>query len=161
MGQLSSHGQSRFTGALSGLRAPVRHRWAPVLLVLFIPWLLGWSWKDASGDHHQPQLRTADPGRQDHQTGSPPLFWRSQGDRAAPPRVWFTSTPALRTPRPCLINLRCACPMSSPPPCICLRTTRLKRSRRAKTGGKILRSTLEIRFKADGDIVMSHEYKEF
>src|SRR5208337_819463 len=49
MGQLSSHEQSRFSGVLSGLRAPVRHRWTPVLLVLFIPLLLGWSWKDASG----------------------------------------------------------------------------------------------------------------
>jgi outer membrane protein assembly factor BamE (lipoprotein component of BamABCDE complex) len=30
-----------------------------------------------------------------------------------------------------------------------------------KTEGKILRSTLTIRFKADGVTVMSHEYKEF
>ena len=30
-----------------------------------------------------------------------------------------------------------------------------------KTEGKILRSSLTIRFKKDGDTVMSHEYKEF
>jgi len=30
-----------------------------------------------------------------------------------------------------------------------------------KTQGKILRSTLTIRFKPDGETVMSHEYKEF
>ncbi len=30
-----------------------------------------------------------------------------------------------------------------------------------KKQGKILRSTLTIRFKADGETVMSHEYKEF
>jgi hypothetical protein len=30
-----------------------------------------------------------------------------------------------------------------------------------KTEGKILKSTLLIRFKADGETVMSHEYKEF
>ena len=30
-----------------------------------------------------------------------------------------------------------------------------------KTEGKILRSTLQIRFKPDGQTVMSHEYKEF
>ncbi len=30
-----------------------------------------------------------------------------------------------------------------------------------KTEGKILRSTLLIRFKSDGETVMSHEYKQF
>ena len=30
-----------------------------------------------------------------------------------------------------------------------------------KTEGKILKSTLLIRFKPDGQTVMSHEYKEF
>ena len=30
-----------------------------------------------------------------------------------------------------------------------------------KTQGKILHSTLTVRFKADGETVMSHEYKEF
>ncbi|MCX5892445.1 MAG: hypothetical protein NTW80_05640 [Deltaproteobacteria bacterium] len=30
-----------------------------------------------------------------------------------------------------------------------------------KTEGKILRSTLTVRFKSDGQTVMSHEYKEF
>ena len=30
-----------------------------------------------------------------------------------------------------------------------------------KTKGKILRSTLTIRFKPDGETVLSHEYKEF
>jgi len=30
-----------------------------------------------------------------------------------------------------------------------------------KTEGKILRSTLTVRFKPDGETVMSHEYKEF
>jgi len=30
-----------------------------------------------------------------------------------------------------------------------------------KTEGKILHSTLTVRFKADGETVMSHEYKEF
>ncbi len=30
-----------------------------------------------------------------------------------------------------------------------------------KTEGKILRSTLTVRFKKDGETVMSHEYKEF
>ena len=30
-----------------------------------------------------------------------------------------------------------------------------------KTEGKILRSTLTVRFKSDGETVMSHEYKEF
>jgi hypothetical protein len=30
-----------------------------------------------------------------------------------------------------------------------------------KTEGKILRSTLTVRFKADGETVMSHEYKEY
>src|SRR5208337_1457782 len=160
MGQLSSHEQPRFTGALSGLRAPVRHRWAPVLLVLFIPWLLGWSWKDASGDtisssfvqriqdgkttKQEVLLYFGDPKEIERTSEGLVYKYFSYKDAEALPY-----RPELRQPEE-----------QSTSNYLIEDNKKLKKPV-AKTEGKILRSSLVIRFKPDGETVMSHEYKEF
>ncbi len=160
MGQLSSHEQSRLTGALSGLRARVRHRWAPVLLVLFIPWLLGWSWKDASGDTINPNfvqriqdgkttkqevlLYFGDPKETERTSEGVVYKYSSYKDAEASPY-----RPEMRVPEDQSTSL------------YLLEDKQIKKKPAPKTGGKILRSTLEIRFKPNSDTVMSHEYKEF
>lgn len=160
MGQLSSPGQLRLTGVLSGLRVPVRHRWAPVLLVLFIPLLLGWSWKDASGDTINPSfvqriqdgkttkqeilLYFGDPKETERTSEGVVYKYFSYKDAEALPYQ-----PSLREPQEQSTSL------------YLLEDKQIKKKAPPKTGGKVLRSTLEIRFKPGSDTVMSHEYKEF
>ncbi len=160
MGQLSSHEQSRFTPALSGLRAPVRHRWAPVVLALFIPLLLGWSWKEASGITINPRfveriedgkttkqevlLYFGDPKEIERTSGGLVYKYASYKDAEAMPY-----RPELREPNPQSTSD------------YLLEDNQVKKKPEIKTEGKILRSSLVIRFKADGDTVMSHEYQEF
>ena len=160
MGQLSSQGQLRFTGALSGLRAPVRHRWAPVLLVLFIPLLLGWSWKDASGITINPSfveriqdgkttkqevlLYFGDPKEIEHTSDGLVYKYFSYKDADALPY-----DPNKRDPNPQSTTE------------YLLEDKDIKKKPEPKEGGKILRSSLVIRFQPDSNTVMSHEYKEF
>ena len=160
MGQLSSHEQSRFTGAFSGLRAPVRHRWTPVLLVLFIPLLLGWSWKDASGVTINPSfvqriqdgkttkqevlLYFGDPKEIEHTSEGLVYKYFSYKDAPALPY-----RPEQREPQEQSKSL------------YLLEDSKQIKKPAVKTEGKILRSSLVIRFKPDGETVMSHEYQEF
>ena len=160
MGQLSSHEQPRFTGALSGLRALLRHRWAPVLLVLFIPWLLGWSWKDASGYTINPSfvqriqdgkttkpevlLYFGDPKEIEHTSEG--LVYRYFSYKDAPAMPY---RPENREPNPQSTSD------------FLLEDNKQIKKPVVKTEGKILRSSLVIRFKPDGETVMSHEYQQF
>jgi hypothetical protein len=159
MGQLSSHEQPRFTGVLSGLRAPGRHRWAPVLLVLSIPVLLGWSWKDASG-------YTINPNNvqrlQDGKTTKQEVFLLfgdpKEIERTSEGLVYkyfsYKDAPAL----PYRPELRQPNPQSTSE--YLVEGSKLKKPE-VKSEGKILRSSLVIRFKPDNETVMSHEYQEF
>jgi hypothetical protein len=160
MGQLSSHEISQLTGALSGLRARVRQPWAPVLLVLCLPWLLGWSWKDASGMTIDPNyverlqdgkttkqevlLLFGDPKEIERTSEGVVYRYFSYKDAGAMPY-----RPELREPNP----------QSSSE--YLIQDKQIKQKPAVTPGGKILRSSLVIRFKPDGDTVMSHEYKEF
>src|SRR5208337_923365 len=161
MGQLSSPGQSRLTGVLSGLRAPLRHRWAPVLLVLFIPWLLGWSWKDASGDTINPNfVQRIQDGKTTKQEvllyfGDPKESQGSPSEGVVYKYFSYKDAEAM----PYQPSQRVPEEQSTSE--YLLQDKQVKKKPPPKTGGKILRSTLEIRFKPGSDTVMSHEYKEF
>ena len=160
MGQLSGHEQSRLTGALSGLRARVRHRWAPVLLVLFIPWLLGWTWKDASGMTINPSfVQRIQDGKTTKQEvllyfGDPKEIERTS-EGLVYKYVSYKDAEAL----PYRPELRQ--PQEQSTSNYLIEDNKKLKKPVAKTEGKILRSSLEIRFKPDGETVMSHEYKEF
>jgi len=160
MGQLSSHGQSRFTGPLSGLGAPMRHCWAPVLLVLFSPLLLGWSWKDASGITINPLfVERVQDGKTTKQEvllyfGDPKEIERTSDGLVY---KYFSYKDAQAMPyRPELRQ-----PQEQSTSNYLLEDNQIKKKPEEKTEGKILRSSLVIRFKADSETVMSHEYQEF
>jgi hypothetical protein len=160
MGQLSSHEQPRLTGALSWLRAPVRHRWAPVLLVLFIPLLLGWSWKDASGVTINPNyVQRIQDGKTTKQEvilyfGDPKEIERTS-EGLVYKYFSYKDAPALPY-RPETRE-----PQEQSTSMYLLEDNQMKKKPVVKNEGKILRSTLMIRFKPDNETVMSHEYQEF
>ncbi|MGO9621456.1 MAG: hypothetical protein ACLPT6_08640 [Desulfobaccales bacterium] len=160
MGQLSSHEPPRFTGVLSGLRAPVRHRWAPVLLVLFIPLLLGWSWKDASGYTINPSyVQRVQDGKTTKQEvlllfGDPKEIERTS-DGLVYKYFSYKDSPAL----PYRPELRK--PADQSDSLYLLQDDKTIKKPEVKTEGKILRSSLVIHFKSDNETVMSHEYQEF
>ncbi|MGP8051521.1 MAG: hypothetical protein ACLPYB_13040 [Desulfobaccales bacterium] len=160
MRQIFSHEQSRQTGALSGLRARVRHPGAPFLLLLLIPVLLGWSWKEANGITIDPSfvervqdgkttkqeilLYFGDPKEIEHSSDGLVYKYFSYKDAPAMPY-----RPELRQPQ------------EQSTSDYLLEDTKQIKKPAVKTEGKILRSTLVIRFKPDNVTVMSHEYKEF
>jgi hypothetical protein len=160
MGQLSSHEQSRFTGAFSGLRAPVRHRWAPVLLVLFIPLLLGWSWKDANGITIDPNfVQRIQDGKTTKQEvilyfGDPKEIERTS-EGLVYKYFSYKDAPAL----PYRPEQRV--PEEQSTTQYLVEDSKHIKKPVVKNEGKILRSSLMIRFKPDGETVMSHEYQEF
>ena len=63
--------------------------------------------------------------------------------------------------RPCPINRRTARSRPQSDQLYLLDDNKQIKKPPLKTEGKILKSTLLIRFKPDGQTVMSHEYKEF
>ncbi|MGA8571320.1 MAG: hypothetical protein ACLP7A_02160 [Desulfobaccales bacterium] len=160
MRRIFSQAPYRLTGAISGLRARVRHPWAPVLLVLFIPLLLGWSWKEASGLTINPSyveriqdgkttkqevlLYFGDPKEIERTSDGLVYKYFSYQDADALPY-----DPSKRDPNP-----------QSESPYL-LEDNQVKKKPVVTKGGKILKSSLEIRFKPDSNTVMSHEYKEF
>ena len=145
-----------------GGRTSARRRWrriAAVLMILLLPGLLG-AWKVISGD-------TIDPrhvGRiQDGKTTKNEillLFGDPQEIDRAPEGVTyqyknFKDAPALPyNPKDRQIN-----PQSDQ--IFVLDPNKQIKQAPLKTEGKILKSTLLIRFKPDGQTVLSHEYKEF
>ncbi len=160
MRRLFSQVPSRLTGALSGLRARVRHPWAPVLLVLFIPWLLGWSWKEASGLTINPSyVNKIQDGKTTKQEvlvyfGDPKEIERTP-DGLVYKYFSYKDADAL----PYDPNKREPNQQSTTP--YLLEENQVKKKPVVTNGGKILKSSLEIRFKPDSNTVMSHEYKEF
>lgn len=161
MRRLSSPVPSRLTGALFRLRARVRHPWAPVLLVLSIPLLLGWTWKDAaSGMTINPSyVNQIQDGKTTKQEvllyfGDPKEIERTS-DGLVYKYYTYKNADALpydpykREPNPQSTSN------------YLLEDNQIKKKPVVKNGGKILKSSLEIRFKPDSNTVMSHEYKEF
>ena len=140
-----------------------RHRCrriASVLMILLLPGLLG-AWKVVSGEtidrRHVERIA-------DGKTTKNEILRCSAIPRksTAAPRASPTPTKTSRIHRPCPIDRRTA--RSHPNPISSssfpMMIIRLKKPP-LKTEGKILKSTLLIRFKPDGQTVMSHEYKEY
>jgi hypothetical protein len=145
----------------AGSRPAFRRRWraALVLIVLLLPGLLG-AWRGMSGD-------TIDPrhvGRiQDGKTSKNEimlLFGDPQEiDRTQEGLIYhyksFKDAPAMPfRPENRKIN-----PQSDS--LYVINEDKTIKKAPLKTEGKILKSTLTIRFKPDGQTVMSHEYKEY
>jgi hypothetical protein len=146
-----------------GGRRPARRRWGritAVLMILLLPGLLG-AWKSISGD-------TIDPRHvqrlQDGKTTKNEvllLFGDPQEIDRSPEGVTYTYKSFKDAPaNPYNPNERKIAPQSDQ---LFLLPDDDKKIKKAplKTEGKVLRSTLVIRFKPDGLTVMSHEYKEF
>jgi len=145
-----------------GGRSSARRRWrriASVLLILLLPGLLG-AWKIISGDtidrRHVERIQDGkttkneilllfgDPQEIDRNPDGVIYTYKSFKDAPAMPY-----RPEKREPNPQSDQLYVV--------------DDKKQIKKAplKTEGKILKSTLLIRFKPDGQTVMSHEYKEF
>ena len=146
-----------------GGRPSARHRCGritAVLMILLLPGLLG-AWKIISGD-------TIDPRHveriQDGKTTKNEillLFGDPQEIDRTPEGVSYTYKNFKDAPaNPYNPNDRKIAPQSDQ---LYLLPDEDKKIKKAplKTEGKILKSTLIIRFKPDGQTVMSHEYKEF
>jgi len=138
----------------------MRHCWAPVLLVLFSPLLLGWSWKDASGITINPLfVERVQDGKTTKQEvllyfGDPKEIERTSDGLVY---KYFSYKDAQAMPyRPELRQ-----PQEQSTSNYLLEDNQIKKKPEEKTEGKILRSSLVIRFKADSETVMSHEYQEF
>ena len=145
-----------------GGRLSVRGRWhrvAAVLMILLLPGLLG-AWKVISGD-------TIDPRHveriQDGKTTKNEillLFGDPQEIDRTPEGVTYTYKSFKDTPAmPYNPKDRQIAPQSDQLFLLPDDDKKIKKPP-MKTEGKILKSTLLIRFKPDGQTVMSHEYKE-
>ena len=146
--------------ALRRLTAGVTGRLAPILLVLLLPLLLG-AWSDFTGNTINPNyVKRIQDGKttkteilaffgdpkEVEKTDLGPVYRYSSYKDAAPDTPYIHDEAqdpgAIRSDFTWTMN---------------------KQIKKAplKTEGKILRSTLTVRFKRDGETVMSHEYKEF
>jgi hypothetical protein len=145
-----------------GGRPSVRQRWhrfAAVLMILLLPGLLG-AWKVMSGE-------TIDPRHveriQDGKTTKNEillLFGDPKEINRTPEGVIYTFKSFKDAPAmPYRPEGRKIAPQSDQ--IFLLDDDKKIKKPVVKTEGKILRSTLVIRFKPDGQTVMSHEYKEY
>lgn len=161
MDQLSGHERPRLTCGY-GLRTRGRGWWVPVLLVLFAPLLLGGAWQEISGNTINPSyVKRIQDGKTTKNEillyfGDPKTI-----ERTADGQVYkyfsYKDAPALPyKPWERQVNEN-----STDNPNYILDQDKQIKKPQIKTEGKILRSRLVIRFKADGETVMSHEYKEF
>jgi hypothetical protein len=137
----------------------LRRRLTPFLLVLVLPLFLG-AWKIITGETINPNLvgriqdgKTTkteifayfgDPKEIERTPEGPIYKYMSYKDAPAMPYRPEDRKPAEQSDVPFLLD-----------------DTHHVKKPPVKTEGKILRSTLTIRFKADGETVMSHEYKEY
>ena len=145
-----------------GGRSSARHRWrriASVLMILLLPGLLG-AWKVISGDtidrrhveriadgkttKNEILLLFGDPQEIDRGSGGITYTYKNFKDAPANPY----------RPEDRKIN-----PQSDQ--LYVINEDKQVKKAPLKTEGKILKSTLLIRFKPDGQTVLSHEYKEF
>ncbi len=138
----------------------VLSRLVPVLLVLLLPVLLA-GWRDASGNTINPRFveRIQDGKTTKNEIlvffGDPKEIEKTDGGQVFKYFSYKDSPAAL----PYMPERRIPEEQSSS--LYILDENKKIKKAPVKTEGKILRSTLTIRFKADGLTVMSHEYKEF
>ena len=156
--------QSRMSRKLQpeGGQAPARRRWrriGAVLMILMLPGLLG-AWRVVSGEsidrRHVERIQDGKTTKNEILL----LFGDPQEIDRAPEGVAYTYKSFKDAPAmPYRPENRKINPQSDQ----LLVITEDKQIKKAplKTEGKILKSTLLIRFKPDGQTVMSHEYKEF
>jgi len=143
-------------------RPSARRRWrriGAVLMILLLPGLLG-AWRVVSGEsidrRHVERIQDGKTTKNEILL----LFGDPQEIDRAPEGVTYTYKSFKDAPAmPYRPENRKINPQSDQ----LLVITEDKQIKKAplKTEGKILRSTLLIRFKPDGQTVMSHEYKEF
>jgi len=156
--------QSRMSRELQpeGGRPSARRRWrriGAVLMILLLPGLLG-AWRVVSGEsidrRHVERIQDGKTTKNEILL----LFGDPQEIDRAPEGVTYTYKSFKDAPAmPYRPENRKINPQSDQ----LLVITEDKQIKKAplKTEGKILRSTLLIRFKPDGQTVMSHEYKEY
>ena len=145
-----------------GGRASARRRWrwiGAVLMILLLPGLLG-AWKVISGDtidrRHVERIQDGKTTKNEVLL----LFGDPQEINRAPEGLLYTYKSFKDAPAmPYRPENRQINPQSDQ----LLVITEDKQIKKAplKTEGKILKSTLLVRFKPDGVTVMSHEYKEY
>ncbi len=139
----------------------VRGRLVPILLILLLPLLVG-AWQDASGNtinpnyvkriengkttKHEILLYFGDP-KEIEKTDEGHVLYRYFSYKDAPAGLPYRHE--LRKPNEQSDQL------------YLIDEKKQIKKPVVKTEGKVLRSTLVIRFKPDGVTVMSHEYKEF
>jgi hypothetical protein len=158
MKPLSDHGFR--PGGAGSEDARVMGRMFVVLLLLLLPLLLGASWQDATGNTINPRFveRIRDGQTTKHEIllwfGDPKEIDRSS---EAPVYKYLSYKDAPFMPyKPDARKIE----ENSDSLYVMDEKNKLKKPE-VKKEGKILRSTLTIRFKPDGETVMSHEYKEF
>ena len=133
---------------------------APILLLLILPLLLG-AWTDASGNTINPRYvgRIQDGKTTKHEIlllfGDPKEIEKSDGG----PVYKYSSYKDAPAGLPYQHDKRHIQEQSDQ--IYLIDEDKQIKKPMVKTEGKILRSTLIIRFKSDGVTVMSHEYKEF
>jgi outer membrane protein assembly factor BamE (lipoprotein component of BamABCDE complex) len=136
-------------------------RLVPILLTLLLPLLLG-AWQDTSGNtinpnyvkriengktsKHEILLYFGDPKEIDKSGEGPVYKYFSYKDNPADFKPYQHEKRKIQEQSDSLYLIDDNKQLKKPV---------------VKTEGKILRSTLTIRFKSDGVTVMSHEYKEF
>ncbi len=145
--------------ALRHLTAGVPGRLAPILLVLLLPLLLG-AWSDFTGNTINPNyVKRIQDGKttkteilaffgdpkEVEKTDLGPVYRYSSYKDAAPDTPYIHSKRHIQEQSDKLY----------------VDSDKQVKKAPLKTEGKILRSTLTVRFKSDGETVMSHEYKEF
>jgi hypothetical protein len=135
-------------------------RLVPVLLILLLPLLLG-AWQDASGNTINPNyVKRIENGKtQKHEIllyfGDP-----KEIEKTADGQVYkYFSYKDAPAGLPYIHKDRKIQEQSDQ--VYLLDENKQVQKPKVKTEGKILRSTLTIRFKPDGATVLSHEYKEF
>lgn len=144
---------------LRRLTAGVPGRLVPILLVLVLPLLLG-AWSDFTGNTINPNyVKRIQDGKttkteilaffgdpkEVEKTDLGPVYHYSSYKDAAPDTPYIHDKRHIQDQSDQLY-LDDKKQVKKPP---------------VKTEGKILRSTLTVRFKSDGETVMSYEYKEF
>jgi hypothetical protein len=145
-----------------GGRTSARRRWrriAPVLMVLLLPGLLG-AWKVMSGEsidrRHVERIQDGKTTKNEILL----LFGDPQETSRTPEGIIYTYKSFKDTPAmPYRPENRKINPQSDQP--FVINEDKTIKKAPLKTEGKILRSTLIIRFKPDGQTVMSHEYQEY
>jgi hypothetical protein len=145
-----------------GGRASAHRRWrriASVLMILLLPGLLG-AWKVMSGEsidrRHVERIQDGKTTKNEILL----LFGEPQETSRTPEGVIYTYKSFKDTPAmPYRPENRKINPQSDQP--FVINEDKTIKKAPLKTEGKILRSTLIIRFKPDGQTVMSHEYQEY